>query len=106
MKKNGQYVGVDEQHIPEDEKYVDNATNEELKDLINDGARAVRNFVSDSNNQDKIKNAGKKGVRIVKGIGIGYLTFFGFIMLMIVLTYILVFTNIFSIMDLMRNVAR
>ena len=45
MKKNGEYVGVDEKYIPEEEKYVDNETNKEIKDSINDGLRSVKDYV-------------------------------------------------------------
>lgn len=66
MKKNGQYVGVDEKFVPEEEKYVDNTLNEEIKSTINEGVKSVKDYVSDEENKKKIK----KGV---KGIGIGYL---------------------------------
>ena len=100
MKKNGQYVGVDEKYIPEDEKYVDNSTNEELKNLINDGVRSARNYVSDQDNQEKMKRVGRTGIKIAKGVAIGYLVFFGFVLLIIVLTFILVFSNIFRMNNL------
>ena len=50
MKKNGQYVGVDEKYIPEDEKYVDNETNKEIKDAVNDGLNSVKNYLTDEEN--------------------------------------------------------
>ena len=53
MKKNGQYVGVDEKYIPEEEKYVDNSVNSEIKDLVNDGIKSTKNYVSDKDNQEK-----------------------------------------------------
>ena len=31
MKKNGQYVGVDEKYVPEDEKYVANTEKQEKR---------------------------------------------------------------------------
>lgn len=55
MKKNGQYVGVDEKYIPEDEKYVDNETNKEIKDAVNDGLNSVKNYLTDEENQKKLK---------------------------------------------------
>ena len=61
MKKNAQYVGVDEQFIPEEEKYVDNETNEEIKDSINDGLCSIKDYVTDKDNKEKIKKSGKKG---------------------------------------------
>ena len=34
MKKNNQYVGVDEKYIPDDEKYIDDKNNEKTKKII------------------------------------------------------------------------
>lgn len=31
MRKNGQYVGVDERYVPENEKYIDDSLNNNLK---------------------------------------------------------------------------
>lgn len=95
MKKNGQYVGVDEKYIPEDEKYVDNETNKEIKDSINDGLLSVKNYITDKDNQAKFKKTGKKGLKILKGVGIGYLIFFGFVFIMIITIFIMVFVNMF-----------
>ena len=99
MKKNGEYVGVDEKYIPEEEKYVDNVTNEELKDTINNGFRSVNKYVTDPNNQEKFKSAGTKGLKIAKGIGIGYLIFFGLAFLFIIVVAVMVFTNIARMND-------
>lgn len=93
MKKNGQYVGVDEKYIPEEEKYVDNEINGEIKDSINDGLRSVKNYVSDKDNQQKFKNTGKKGLKILKGIGIGYLALIGFIIVMVIVIFVIVFVT-------------
>lgn len=73
MNKNGQYVGVDEKYIPEEEKYVDNTLNGEIKDALNDGVKSVKNYVSKDENKEKIKHAGKKALKVGKGIAIGYL---------------------------------
>lgn len=96
MKKNGQYVGVDEKYIPEEEKYVDNSVNSEIKDLVNDGIKSTKNYVSDKDNQEKIKNTGRKGLKILKGVGIGYLIFIGLIILMVIVTFVIVFSNFFK----------
>ena len=93
MKKNGEYVGVDEKYIPEDEKYVDNETNEEIKDSINDGLRSVKNYVTDKDNQEKFKKTGKKGLKVLKGLGIGYLVFIGIVVVLVVSVFVLVFVN-------------
>lgn len=72
MNKNGQYVGVDEKYIPEEEKYVDNTLNSEIKGALNDGVKSVKNYVSKDENKEKIKNVGKQALKVGKGIAIGY----------------------------------
>lgn len=62
MKKNGEYVGVDEKFIPENEKYVDES-------ILGSKVEA----------EEKIKGYVKKGGKIAKKIGIGYLCFLGVI---------------------------
>lgn len=93
MKKNGQYVGIDEKYIPEEEKYVDNMTNNELKETINNGMRSVNDYVTDKGNQKKFKSAGKKGFKVLKGIGIGYLICIGIVIILTIIVFIIVFTN-------------
>jgi len=100
MKKNGQYVGVDEKYIPDDEKYVDNSTNEELKNFINDKVRSARNYVNDEDNQERIKRAGRTGFKVVKGIAIGYLVFWGVIALIVVMIFALAFSTFFKMSNL------
>ena len=65
MKKNGQYVGVDEKYIPEEEKYVDNSINQEVTELVHDGIKSAKDYISDKDNQEKIKKAGKKGLKFL-----------------------------------------
>lgn len=100
MKKNGQYVGVDEKYIPDDEKYVDNKLNNEIKDDIYNIYTGAKEYISDKDNQEKAKNIGKKGLKIAKKVGIGYLSFYGFIFLMtivfIIVTFVIVFSQIFK----------
>ena len=96
MKKNGQYVGVDEKYIPEDEKYVDNETNGEIKDTINDGMKSVNKFVSNKENQ-------KKGWKIVKGVGIGYLVVVGIIVLIIVIGFVFGFIMMFKATNVIKD---
>lgn len=97
MKKNGQYVGVDEKYIPEDEKYVDNSTNNEIKDTVNKGINAAKDYVTDKDNQEKIKKTAKKGLKILKGVGIGYLAFFAFIIIMVIVGTIFAFSNFLKV---------
>lgn len=93
-EKNGQYVGVDEKYIPEDEKYIDNSTNEEIKDSINDGLLSVKDYVTNKDNQEKIKKAGRKGFKIFKGAAVGYLVFFAIIVIFVIFMIIFAMSNI------------
>lgn len=97
MKKNGQYVGVDEKYVPEDEKYVDNNLNSEIKNDVHNMYQGAKGYVSDKDNQEKIKNVGRKGLKITKGIGIGYLVFVGIVIVMVIAIFILVFSQFFRI---------
>ena len=93
MKDNGQYVGVDEKYVPEDEKNVDNTLNGEIKKDLHNAYQGAKNYVSDKDNQEKIKNAGRKGLKIAKGLGIGYLIFVGIIFIMVLVGVIFVFST-------------
>ena len=97
MNKNGQYVGVDEKYIPEDEKYVDNNLNNELKKDVHNMYQGAKEYVSDKDNQEKMKNAGKKSLKIAKGLGIGYLVFAGIVIVMVITVFIFVFSQFFKI---------
>lgn len=97
MKKNGQYVGVDEKYIPEDDKYVDNNLNSEIKNDMHNMYQGAKEYVSDKDNQEKMKNVGRKGLKIAKGIGIGYLVFAGIVIVMVIAVFILVFSQFFRI---------
>ncbi len=96
MKKDAQYVGVDEKFIPEDEKYVNNSLNDEIKGTLNDGIKSAKSYISKPENKEKMKKTGKKILNVGKGIGIGYLCFIGFIFLMVIIVFILVFSNMFK----------
>lgn len=97
MKKNGQYVGVDEKYIPEEEKYVDNEANEEIKGKINEELSSFTNYITDNDTKENIKKAGKKGLKIAKRIGIGYIIFLVIIVIMAISTFVFVFINIIKI---------
>ena len=75
MKKNGEYVGVNEKFIPEEEKYVDES-------ILGNNAET----------QEKIKGYAKKGLKTVKKIGIGYLCFLGVMFVLIIGIIIFGFT--------------
>ena len=97
MKDNGQYVGVDEKYVPEDEKHVDNTLNGEIKNDLHNAYQGAKNYVSDKDNQEKMKNAGRKGLKIAKGLGIGYLIFVGIIFIMVLVGVIFVFSQFLKI---------
>lgn len=97
MKKNGEYVGVDEKYIPEEEKYVDNEANKEIKDSINDGLRSVKDYVTDEDNQKEIKKTCKKSLKFLKGVGIVYLIFICIIVLLVIGVFVAVFINMTKI---------
>ena len=95
MKKNGQYVGVDEKYVPDDEKYVDNNLNSDIKNDMHDIYQGAKGYVLDKDNQEKMKNIGRKGLKVAKGIGIGYLVFAGIVIVMVIGVFILVFSQFF-----------
>ncbi len=76
MKKNGEYIGVDDEFIPEDEKYVDES-------IIGD--RKASN--------EKIK-------KVAKRIGIGYIIFF--IIIFAIVMGIIIFT-LFNFINMSNN---
>lgn len=65
MKKNAEYVGVDEKYIPEEERYVEGNS--------------------------------KKDAKILKGVGIGYLTFITFIFIAVIAVFGIVIMNFVDI---------
>lgn len=68
MKKSGDYVGVDEKFIPEEEKFVKKTIADDIKSDLRKG---YNNFKT-SENKEKVK----KGLHLAKNIGIGYLVFY------------------------------
>lgn len=96
MNKNGEYVGVDEKYIPEEERYVDNTLNGEIKETIRDGVRSAKNYISKEENKEKIKNAGKKVLKVGKGIAIGYVGFWIFCVSLVLIVFIAIFISSFS----------
>ena len=91
MRKNGEFVGVDEKFIPENEKYVEDPIigNDEIKN----GYNKVKSYVTNEENQEKFKKSGKKALKIGKGIGIGYLCFLGVIFALVIGIIIFSFTT-------------
>ena len=72
MKKNGQWVGVDEKYIPEEEKYTDES------------------IVGMTTNEMIGKEKTKK---ILKGVGIGYLIFVSLILIMVITVFVVVISR-------------
>lgn len=103
MKNNGQYVGVDEKYVPEDEKsmpedkkYVDNTLNSEIKNDMNNIYKGAKEYVSDKDNQEKMKNIGRKSVGFLKGAAIGYLALFAIIFIVVIAVFFLIFNQFFK----------
>ncbi len=70
----------DEQYVDVDDKQNDNDSKDEFKDTVNEGVRYVKDYVSDKDNQEKIK----KGAKVAKKVGIGYLVFIGIIIILVI----------------------
>ena len=69
MKKDDQYVGVDEKYIPKND---DTLTNEIKSDMHN-AYKGAKKYVSDKDNQEKMKSVGRTGLKIAKGLIILYI---------------------------------
>lgn len=72
MKKNGEFVGVDEQFIPEEDKFVDES-------LL--GSREESN---------------KKVKKVAKTVAVGYAVFFGFFIIMFIGMFIFAGINMYK----------
>lgn len=103
MNKSGQYVGVDEKYIPEEEKYVDNTLNSEIKETLRDGVRSVKNYVSKDENKEKIKNTGRKALNVGKGVAIGYLAIWLTVIIIVIIGFITIFATVFHEMNSMDS---
>ncbi len=69
MKKDDQYVGVDEKYIPKND---DTLTNEIKSDMHN-AYKGAKKYVSDKDNPEKMKSVGRTGLKIAKGLIILYI---------------------------------
>lgn len=83
MKKNGEFVGVNDEFVPEEEKYVDDSIlgNKQERD-------------------EKLKGA----VNIGKKIGIGYLCFAGIVVILFIVIFASFFSRFFKIQDMASDV--
>ena len=86
MKKNSEYVGVDEKFIPEEEKYVDDS-------ILGDKEEA----------KEKVKNYVEKSRKNAKKIIIGYLCFAAIIGIMIFASMFSVFSKVSKMQDKILN---
>ena len=55
-----------------------------MKNIYN----GAKGFVTNKDNQEKMKQVGRKGLKIFKGIGIGYLIYFGIVFLLIITGFV------------------
>ena len=95
-KKNGQYAGVDEKYVPENERYVNSSLGDEMKNDMYQAYRGAKGYISNKDNQEKIKKAGKKGWGIAKKVGIGYLVFNGLMVAVVIGLFVACAVFIFS----------
>ncbi len=93
MPKNGQYVGVNDEYVPENEKYLNDNLNSEIKNDMHEVYKGAKGFVTDKDNQEKMKQVGRKGLKIFKCIGIGYLTYFVIVLLLVIAGFIFAFVQ-------------
>lgn len=96
MKKNGQYVGVDEKYVPQDEKYVEDNLNSEIKNDMHNVYRGAREYISNKDNQEKIKKAGKRGLKVAAGVWICQLVLVGIIIVTAMGFIIFAFSHFFK----------
>lgn len=96
MKKDGHYVGVDERFVPEDDRYVDSTLGDEIKSDMQSVYRQAKDYVSDKDNQEKMKDVGRKGWKLAKGLGIGYLVFTALMIVIVLGIFISAAVFIFS----------
>ena len=97
MKKNGQYVGVDEKYVPEEEKYVETNLNDEIKKDMNNIYQGAKEYVTDKDNQEKMKKVGKTGLKITAGVVIVRVIFSVLVSLIAIAIFIFVFRIVFGI---------
>ena len=95
MSKNNEYVGVNEEFIPEEEKSKQHVSEsiigDDTRNRIKGGIRKGTDYLASDEGKEKAKKVGKKGLKIAKGIGIGYLTVIGVITLLVIASVIFVF---------------
>lgn len=96
MNNNDEYVGVDEKFKPNEEEKKEENLGSKIANDANNAYDKARDYMSDKDNQEKMKNAGKKGLKIAKGIGIGYLIFIGLVLVGVITIFIVVISKMFT----------
>ena len=98
MAKSNEYVGVDEKYIPEEEQSKTHVQEpiigSENAQKIRDGITGGVNKLTSDEGKEKIKAGAKKGWKIAKGIGIGYLVFFCIVAILAITIIVVVIVNI------------
>ncbi len=104
MKKNGQYVGVDEKYVPEEEKYVETNLNDEIKKDMNNIYQGAKEYVTDKDNQEKMKKVGKTGLKITAGVIIVRVILGILVSLIAIAIFVFVFREVFGINNLAKDI--
>ncbi len=98
MSKNEQYAGVDDKYIPEEEKNdsgKDDFRNEVKNDMHN-VYKGIKSEFSGKNDQEKMQNIGKTGVKIAKGYLIFKIALIAFVVIFFILTFIFILSSFFT----------
>lgn len=97
MAKSNEYVGVDEKYVPEGEQRKTHVQEpiigSENAQKIRDGITGGVNKLTSDEGKEKVKSGAKKGWKIAKGIGIGYLVFFCIVALLAITIIVVVIVN-------------
>ncbi|MBQ6593870.1 hypothetical protein IJI00_02295 [Candidatus Saccharibacteria bacterium] len=100
MAKVNEYVGVDDKFVPEGEQ---KRTHVQEPIIGSENAQKVResitggiNKLTSEEGKAKVKAGTKKGLKIAKGIGIGYLAFWVIGMVFFLVIFIFVLVQIFG----------
>lgn len=98
MAKSNEYVGVDEKYVPEEERRKTHVQEpiigSENAQKIRDGITGGVNKLTSDESKEKVKAGAKKGWKIAKGIGIGYLVFFCIVAILAITIIVVVIVNI------------
>ena len=103
MAKNNEYVGVDDKYIPDDEQ---ERTHVQEPIIGSDNAQIIRDDITSGINkltskegQEKVKGVAKKGWKITKGIGIGYMVAWGIGIVLFLVIFIFALVNMIRVFN-------